>query len=197
MKKSLEKIALDIVVLLPQEIKDICIQLDRGSERSKEVSFEEGYEPHITLSMECVQERDLPEIAEKIETILKNHNPLSLAITGFHKGKSSWLDIEKTDELQKLHTQINTMVKGFRTHKATAQSFFEYKERAPQQTLIDWVNNFISESSGEKYDPHISMGSEITYVPEFPIRFVADTIGMFQLGYHGTCKNELARCMLK
>ena len=93
---SQDKIALDIVLLLPKEIKDICIQMDRGSKRSKEVSFENGYEPHLTLAMGCVKMSDVSEISNKVAEVIGNFKPVELSIIGFHEGKSAWLDTAKS-----------------------------------------------------------------------------------------------------
>ena len=191
-----KKIVLDIVLLLPSDVRQFCTDLDRGSERSKEVSFENGYGPHITLSMRCVKVGDVSEITKKIQELVQNLAALDLTIVGFHEGKFSWLDIAKVDALIELHRRVNAIVESFSSSDAIASYFYEGNEKAPEQSLINYVNNFSANSCGENYAPHISMGTEKAFSPEFPIQFKADTVGVFQLGHHGTCKNKIAEFKL-
>lgn len=191
-----EKIALDIVLLLPKDMQDLCIRIDRGSERSKEVSFEDGYNPHITLAMGVVRMSDIPAITKKIDELAESEHTLALSFTGFHEGKSSWLEIAKTESLFQLHQKINAIVKEFSSYDATTESFYEYEINTPQRSLVEWVNNFPIGASDDAYDPHISLGKEHAYKPDFPVDFTVNTIGMFHLGWHGTCKHELARFTL-
>lgn len=185
------KIALDIVLLLPQDIRTLCADMDRGSERSKEVSFDGGYEPHITLSMGCVEVARIDEIVEKIKTVLATVKPLELSLVGVHTGQSSWLSVAKTEEIFTLHQTINAIMKEFSTYDATRECFFESDIHTIKDSLVDWVNNFPVGASDDAYDAHISLGKEHVYLPVFPIHFTALTVGMFHLGFHGTCKNRL------
>ncbi|MBP6912137.1 MAG: hypothetical protein KBB88_02975 [Candidatus Pacebacteria bacterium] len=189
------KIAIDIVLLLPEEINILCYDINATSNKKEYVDFKDGYNPHITLGMGCILKSELENFKNDLEILLKDQKFLDLQIIGFDTGKPAWLSIHKSVELRNLHNNIFNLIKKYSKYTANKEDFFEIEEIF--DSLVNWVNTFEDKQSGDKYDPHISIGKDIHYIFEKEISFKAGIAGLFQIGKHGTCKNELARFMLK
>ncbi len=120
----MSKIAIDIVLLPPDDVMDICIDLckkfpDYNNDR---VSLNKiNNLPHASLFMGIIEENEIDKIINKIESITKEYKSLNLTIPQITYKKrpddteSYFLEIEKTKELQNLHKQNtkNNYIKQF------------------------------------------------------------------------------------
>ena len=61
-----EKISIDVVLLLPEKINSICKELNKESDKTDYVSFEDGYNPHLTLGMGSILIKDIDLLAKSI-----------------------------------------------------------------------------------------------------------------------------------
>mgnify|MGYP003417738807 FL=1 len=194
---SKEKIALDVVLLLPPEVAQLCIDTNTRFASDEYIRFTDGYNPHITLAMGVVANSDFDNFRNDIEEVLKNWKPLYLSLSGFHPRVPGWFDISSTVELQELHEQISNIMIKYATRDATPEMCFEPEKVAPDSGALRWINVFDTEKSFENYEPHISIcKGDTSGVSVEPKDFVARTIGIFHYGVHGTCKHELARFTL-
>lgn len=193
-----KKIAVDIVLLLPQEIIDKCVFVNSKLDNSDYVSFNDGYNPHITLGMGCVDVDKLENFKNEIATISKNTQQLQLTIVEFSGDNFFGFKIGKNQRALDLHSSIMKVLKDMSACiEAKPEMFYESEKVRYDGGLINWVSNFITEHSNDKYDPHISIGKGERPHIDFPIQFFAKKIGIFHLGSHGTCKEKLAEFDLK
>ncbi len=189
----MSKIAIDIVLLPPQHIIDLCIPLNSSSDLSNYVDFREGYIPHVTLSMVCVDENDLPKIKSAVEDILHSYSPFELTIDKIEFWENIFgLNIVMTPELRKLYEEVTDILKPYRLGKADPSMFTEPERVNPLK--LTYIEEFVEKHSGDNYIPHITIGKEkYDNEPQLPVRFTADTLAIFQLGPFYTCKKQLEK----
>lgn len=65
-----EKIAIDIVLLLPENINTICKELNKELNKDY-VSFEDGYFPHITLGMGSVLLDGIDSLKSELSSLIE------------------------------------------------------------------------------------------------------------------------------
>ena len=189
---SNQKIVLDIVLLLPQNIKSLAGEISKSSNTEKYVSFSDGYNPHISLFMLHTYKNNISEINLKIKKIISDYQPLNLKLNGFHEGKPGWLAIEKNQILSNLHKKIADSLKMYNVFPVVRTSFFKSEQIKEDGSLMSYVERFATDLSYENYDPHISVGKEVNFDGEISKdNFTVDTLGVFHLGNHGTCKEKL------
>src|SRR3989338_4153922 len=190
------KIAVDIALLLPPKVVDVCVGINKELDQVKYVSFQNGYQPHITLAMGCIAESNMALLREELSDLARKTKILNLNIIGFEIGE--WDDdlflsfnISKTPELVSLHNTCMELMKKYATYESNPQMFFEPKKMNDRS--INWVNNYKKHFDTGLYSPHISLGPGPT--PKnisLPIQFSTDQFALFQLGKNCTCKNLFA-----
>lgn len=184
-----EKIAIDVVLLFPDSVNQICKDLNKGSDKNEYISFEDGYNPHLTLGMGSLLISDIEKFNHELEVIVADTTIGDIALISIGVGKYSHFNIEMTDSLRKLHTNVIDLISKYSAGDVDVEHFYEMTERG---SLIDWVNNFKVNASYEKYNPHVTLGVGIADVSiNFPIIAKPKSIGLFHLGKHGTCKKLL------
>ncbi|MCX6757364.1 MAG: hypothetical protein NTZ44_00560 [Candidatus Nomurabacteria bacterium] len=193
-----EKIAIDIVLLLPPEIVEKCIFVNSQLDNSGYVSFTNGYNPHITLGMGCIFKKDLDIVKNKIQKLSEKIKPLNLTTSGYSGERTFGFAIEKNSELMTMHDEAISLLKEIASYgDATYEMFNESEKVKDDPGLVKWVSNFVIEHSGELYDPHISLGKGDKPKTDFPISFTVNKIGLFHIGQRGSCKEKLAEFMLE
>jgi hypothetical protein len=190
-----EKIAIDIVLLLPENINNICKELNKTSDKNSYVSFEDGYNPHVTLGMGSIFISDIVEFQKELKFILEKHIMPEIILTSFGTGKYNHFNLEIGDNLKKLHADVFDLITKYSAGFVTEKDFFEIDQ---PNSLTDWVNNFKENSAYKNYHPHITLGVGITEIPlEFPMVFRPVSVGLFHLGRNGTCKKMIENFYLK
>lgn len=190
-----EKIAIDVVLLLPEDIQNLCKELNKTSDRVNYISFEDGYNPHVTLGMGSILVENVEPFKKELAVIVENAQTPVIKLSGMGAGKYTHFAVEVDTVLQNLHNSIFDLITKYSAGTVDTENFFEMP--APS-SLIDWVNNFKSNNAYENYHAHITLGVDITTPPpEFPIFFKPAAVGFFHLGVHGTCKKLLGKFELK
>ncbi len=195
---TLNKIAIDIVLLLPPEIVEQCVLVNSKLDNSEYVSFANGYNPHITLGMGCVFEKDLENLKNELEKLSLTNQALDLIIPDF-TGKSFFsFAIENNQKLTELHNSVMEILKRFSSYGDADFTMFNESEKVKDDVgLVKWVSNFNIEHAFDLYDPHITLGKGEKPNFDFPINFTSLKIGLFHIGQRGTCKEKLVEFDLK
>lgn len=193
-----DKIAIDIVLLLPTEIVEKCISINSKLDNSEYISFTDGYNPHITLGMGCIFVKDLENLKNEVEKLSLDTQKLDLTILDF-TGKSFFsFAIENNIKLTELHNSVMNILKQFSSYGDADFAMFNESEKVKDDVgLVKWVSNFNTEHAFDLYDPHITLGKGEKPNFDFPINFTASKIGLFHIGQRGTCKEKLAEFNLK
>lgn len=191
----MSKIAIDIALIPPTEIMDLCIELNQKSSEQTSVLNKKDNLPHITLAMGAADEKDLGVINKKLENIVKNFTPLNLEILDLYyhltpKNKKSYcFAIKPTEELVNLHAVIMKELLPILSYEVSLDMFYKDKGEEVDDVSISWVENY-----GEKhadpnnYQPHISLKVRDAKYDNSPIKFTASKLALCHLGDHCTCR---------
>ncbi len=180
-------------VLLPDEA-----MTDRAIEANAELVEKFGAEivlskdnclPHISLAMGCIDESDIPAVADVLDTIAKKNQLTRLKVIGVRKsGDASVFEVQKTKQLQLLHETVLNQVGPYLTSDVTADMV--YGGRAVESTL-QWIREYPEKSSFERFFPHITIGYGQMENISSPIEFTASALALCHLGNHCTCRDVL------
>ena len=195
----MSKLAVDVVLLPPEEIVELAIGLNKTFVKEAEDEFtlnKKDFLPHITLAMGLMEEARKDAILERLSRVAQEVQPLHLALTGARAGsprldarKMSGLEIEKTPELQLLHERVLSEVISLCTYAGVTKSMFYPGTESVSEY---WLTGKVQTNVREKYHPHITLG--FGAVPEIkkPITFTASRLALCHLGIHCTCRKALA-----
>lgn len=194
----MSKIAIDIVLLPPEEIADLAIRLSRelsGSKTNKiALGKNEGEAmPHMTLTMGCVEEKYITEIGQVLEKfILEFKNP-TLELTDFYDGMlGNWTGVNTSnhDEVKKLHQSIIVEIDPLIDTEVMGDVFYppgDLKREVPE-----WFFGF---PKPENFFPHITLGYgdelKVNFGGVLPIKFKPAKIAICHLGDFYTCRKIL------
>lgn len=199
------KLAIDIALLPSDEVMDICIGLNMMDPKAFLNLNKEDCFPHITLVMAVVEERDLPEIQDKVEKIAQEFVPLELELTDIYSKtlpneKNFFsLKVEITKELKKLHIKILKAVKEYNLEKVNPDMFFQDANREISPISIEWTENYIRKRDGhpENFSSHISLVCSQAEYQNFPVKFTASRLVVGQMGGYCTCRKIFYETGLK
>jgi phosphoserine phosphatase len=197
-------IAIDILLQPDQTLIDRAMMVNA---RLRE-NLPEGYEldsshaPHITLLQRFIRVEDLNAVTAALAKVLISERPtdLQLKTKGFDYviwgGKAvTVFVVERTRELMNLHQKVIDALAPFSVRGGIAAAFIG-TDINPE--TIGWVENFIPDSSGENYLPHVTVGvanedfaSRMKAEPYETFSFKVDGIAIYQLGNFGTAVKKL------
>lgn len=190
------KIAVDVVILPPENIMDISIELNRKFESLSRLNKENNL-PHITLAMGVIEESEIDFVKKKLEDIHKKVGKIDLELEEVYNtvkpdGKKSYsLRIKKTKELVDLHLRIMKELSSIFTYEVNSDMF--NKDESIEPLAIEWVENYKENHKlPEDYHPHISLhcGEEVIF-KDIPIKFVGSKLALCHLGNKCTCRKIL------
>jgi len=193
-----DTIAIDIVLLPPEEIWEWAVDLSRDiREQNPEsaILLDDTHLPHITLVQACVD--NLDEVVKAIKDSLANIRPLPLNVdcAMVDENGTAGLNIAITKELQQLHNDLMSSIEKFRG-TVDSEAFYLDNDQTVSRGTLDWVKNFTQHAGYEKYVPHITLG-EINSLPKVePKKFIADRIAVCHLGNYCTCRKILKEWQL-
>jgi len=196
----MRKIAIDIVLLLSEEITDLCIAINKESFKHGKGRFlmsKEDFVPHISLTLGCIDEEKLPEIIKAIKSISQNQEPLVLNLEGIRlyqrdDGKRGTIKINISKELRFLHKKMLDAVSDKLVKCDSADVLIEGNITGISATSKNILNNYKESHAYDKYNPHITLCSydsdQFSKDIDFPIQFTASKIALFQVGDGCTCR---------
>jgi 2'-5' RNA ligase len=187
-KNIMPNLAIDIVILPPKKISDLSIQLSKNLKQgSKKIILNKHNTlPHISLLMGCIPKNKLPLLQRVLLKTLKNRKALSLKIIKYHSRYLNELQIQKTKNLIELQIHLIKICKPLLEYDAKKKDFFG-KENVSSNSM-EWVNDFMKNSTGKRYSPHITLGYGTLKEKIVNIPFKATKIAICHLGSHCTCK---------
>ncbi len=193
-----KKIALDIVLLPPEEIMDLCIKINReeaAKGNAKKKLSRHDFIPHLSLAMGCVQTKNLSKIKNLIQEISHKTPPLKLQLIdsayaiGSDGTKTYYLKVKKSQKLQQLHELIMKTLEPYLTYNATVADL--YAKPGEQIQAPDYINQFRKKNCFEYFDPHLTLWVRSSSFCKFPISFITLTIAICHLGVGTTCRKIL------
>ena len=152
-----------------------------------------------------VRARDLQVVAVAVERAAHSGPALPMTLTAARYASVEWAGvglvvfaIDRAPELLQLENKIVDAVQPFAVNGGTADAF----ARAPGEEInadtIKYVEAFVPASSGEKYLPHVTVGTaHLDFVkaleaePFTKFSFSGVNIAIYQLGNFGTAQKKL------
>jgi 2'-5' RNA ligase len=190
--------SIDLVIIPPPPVIELSCKISKNLSHSKNIRLNAIDQiPHISLLMGVAHEETLKEIWGSALAISADLQPFTISIDEIRIKKSySGLHINKSNELAKLQIKLIESIAPLLTHNSSINDFAgEYI--AEKSTA--WVNKYIENSSGDNFDPHITLGdgklNDLSTI-ELPISFTAETFALCHLGNYCTCHTVLQKTKL-
>ncbi|PLX28655.1 hypothetical protein C0581_01275 [Candidatus Parcubacteria bacterium] len=195
----MSKIAIDIALLPPDGVMDICVELSQNfpDKSGRSPLNKVDNLPHISLFMGMVEENELNACINELEKLVKNIYSFEGHITELvepedKKDTAFYFRIEKSEKLNNLHKILIEGLSKYFPKQSTKNMYFGYPDENIDEQTFFWVDNYITGSSLEKFNPHITLkGCAKPTSPKLPITFQANRIALCHLGDYCTCRKIL------
>jgi hypothetical protein len=171
-----------------------------------------SHAPHVSTVHRYVKTADLDKVYEAVGKVLDKEKPggWKLKAYGYEFFPSNDVGIaaimiEPTDDQIRYQQKLIDAVAPFTVKRGTAAAFFTTKEEPEiNQWTIDYVADFVPNSSGKKFMPHVTIGlAPQDYLKDMKAeKFEAFTFSppeaaVYQLGNNGTARQKLKSWELK
>lgn len=174
--------------------------------------YPEGYTlgpeqvPHITLVQRYVKAADLKSIEAAVSAVLAKEDPRSLQLAATGYAYAPWagvfitgIAVEPTPALSRLQADVVKAVEPFAVSDGTVAAFSISKELPKvEEAIVDYVKTFVPKSSGDKYNPHVTIGAgREAFVKQLKselfqkFAFKPVDVAIYQLGGFGTAQKRL------
>jgi hypothetical protein len=170
------------------------------------------HHPHISCLQRYVRTADLDKIFEAVGKVLAEEHPTSWKLKAYKYYYIPWKEIglagivvEPTEDLIRYQKKLIDAVTPFTVETGTAAAFVTTKEDPDiNEPTIDYVATFVPKASGDKFNPHVTIGistqEELKKLLEE--KFDAFTFSpagaaVYHLGNFGTARTKLKGWELK
>jgi len=169
-------------------------------------ALDEAHHPHITMLQRFVRTADLDRVYAAADTVLASEKPDTWKLTAIKyyyipspPDGVAGIVIEPTADLLRLQQRLIDAIAPYTEKSGTVAAFASTEQgRDIQQSLIDYVAMFVPNSSGTKFNPHVTVGvGTQTYLdqmlaePFAPFTFSPAGASVYQLGTYGTAQTKL------
>lgn len=190
-----KKIPIDIVLLPPDDIFDLCIELSRRAyERGENVFLRNKIDrlPHASMLMGCSREHEIEAVAAALEQVAKRTTSLQLSIINQVTEPSGMLEIAKTPELVTLQDDLVATVNPLLHQDCEVADLVEDPSYQFTEESRVHTNNYARDNRGDGFFPHITTHNRQIEDIRLPIDFTASTLALCPMGDHGTCRKPFA-----
>ena len=160
---------------------------------------------HVTMVQRFARARDLDTVAAAVEKVAQSGRPfpMKLTATSYVSVERDGvgvlvLAVERAPELLQLVSDIVNAVQPFAANGGSANAFARAPGEEINENTIKYVEGFVPVSSGEKYFPHVTVGTaQLNFVkaleaePFAKLSFSGVNIAIYQLGNFGTAQKRL------
>lgn len=192
----MEKIAIDIALIPPENILDMCIGLHNSCKNQRFQLWKNDFIPHISLRLMWIYERDLDKVIEIVSQI--DFTTMSICLTWIGgRQKEKWyynfINIDVDNNLIKLHQEITNKTLIYFKEADNSKMLVDWEKTWFDESAKRWINNFYTEHSFKKYNPHISLWCyDLDYSHiHFPVSFECSRLCIFQIWNINTCRKLL------
>ena len=178
----------------------------------KGFALDDTHQPHISCLQRYVKTADLDKVYEAVGKVLAGEKPAAWKLKAYKYYYLPWKDIglagiviESTEDLIRFQQKLIDAVAPFTERTGTAAAFVTTKENPDiNQPTIDYVKTFVPHETGEKFNPHVTIGlaSEDYLKKMLDEKFEAFTFSpagaaVYHLGNFGTARTKLKSWELK
>src|SRR5271167_1968066 len=200
--------AIDIAL----EPDDIMIQHAQAANARLLQDFPKGFaldathHPHVSLLQQFVRTDDLDKIYATAQAVFDKEKPKSWTLKAFKYyyipsppiGLAG-IVVEPTEDLHRLQDELIKAVEPFTVKTGTAAACYSDEGgRDIQGFLISYVENFVRDAAGKRFNPHVTIGvgtekylNEMLAEPFPSFAFSPAGASVYQLGSFGTARKEL------
>jgi 2'-5' RNA ligase len=198
------KIAVDVVLLPSEEVTNQAIEANNGLLKQyadRIILDKENCLPHISLAMGCMDEQEIPDIENILQTIAEKYHPGQLSVIGINTGtnslgeKVSAFEVKKTQILLSFHKEVMRRMTPYFSYDVTAEMVL-CPPKACESTLL-WIKNYPEKSAFGNFFPHITIGYGQLDDFSFTAEFAASKLALCHMGNHCTCRKVLAAAELE
>jgi hypothetical protein len=174
------------------------------------------HQPHISCLQRYVKTADLDKVYEAVGKVLAEEKPTGWKLKAYKyyyiPGSGALKEIgiagiviEPTDDLIRYQRKLIDAVAPFIVKTGTAAAFVTTKEDPDiNQQTIDYVETFVPDASGKKFNPHVSVGlARQDYLKKMldekfeSFTFSPAGASVYHLGNFGTARKKLKSWELK
>jgi 2'-5' RNA ligase len=168
--------------------------------------LDETHHPHVTMLQQFVRTGDLDKVFAAANAVLAKEKPRAWTLKAFKYyyipsppiGLAG-IVVEPTEDLHRLQDELITAVEPYTLKTGTPAAFFSDEGgRDIQESLIDYVANFVTDTAGKRFNPHVTIGvgtetylNEMLAEPFASFTFSPVGASVYQLGSFGTARKEL------
>jgi len=172
----------------------------------KGFALDATHHPHVSLLQQFVRTDDLDKVFAAAKAVMAKEKPTTWTLKAFKYyyipsppiGLAG-IVVEPSEDLHRLQGELITAVKPFTVKTGSPAAFFSDEGgRDIQKSLIDYVANFVTDSAGERFNPHVTIGvgteeylNKMLAEPFASFTFSAAGASVYQLGSFGTARKEL------
>lgn len=168
-------------------------------------SLDELHKPHITVLQCFLKTADLDKVYAAVAKVVQREKPTKQKLTskGYYYFPTNGLGlagitINTTPALLKFQSAIIEAVKPFIV-VGDNSAFVQNTNGAPIAAGSDtYVNGFITDHAGDKYNPHVTIGlahedylKALIAAPYYPFTFKPASVSIYHLGDFGTARTKL------
>jgi hypothetical protein len=172
----------------------------------KGFALDETHHPHISMLQQFVRTDDLDKVYAVANAVFAKERPTSWILKAFKYyyipappiGVAG-IVIEPTDDLHRLQDELIAAVEPYTVKTGTPAAFFSTEGgRDIQGALISYVEHFVTDAAGNRFNPHVTAGvateaylDKMLAEPFAPFTFSPAGASVYQLGSFGTARKEL------
>jgi 2'-5' RNA ligase len=173
----------------------------------KGFTLDETHHPHISMLQQFVRTDDLDKVFAAANAVLAKEKPKTWtlkALKYYYIPASpiglAGIVVEPTEDLHRLQDELIKAVEPYTVKTGTpAACFSEDGGRDIQPFLISYVENFVRDAAGKRFNPHVTIGvgtetylNEMVAEPFSSFTFSPAGASVYQLGSFGTARKELS-----
>ena len=166
----------------------------------------ETHAPHVSTLQRYVKTADLDKVFEAVAKVLAEEKPAGWKLKAYKYYYLPWKDIglagivvEPTEALIRYQQKLIDAVTPFTVKTGTAAAFVTTKDEPDiNQPTIDYVAAFVPNETGDKFNPHVTIGvASQDYLRKMleekfeTFEFSPVGVSVYHLGNLGTARKKL------
>jgi len=172
----------------------------------KGFALDATHHPHVSMLQQFVRTADLDKVYAAAQAVFDKEKPKAWTLKAFKYyyipappiGVAG-IVIEPTEDLHRLQDALIKAVEPYTVKTGTPAAFFSDEGgRDIQGQLISYVENFVKDAAGKRFNPHVTIGvgtekylNDMLAEPFPSFTFSPAGASVYQLGAFGTARKEL------
>lgn len=196
----------DVVVIPPSEIVKQTVALSHALAPLGTFFIVDGMtlQPHISLYHVPLVESSLQTVVTTLGAVLRTTKPFPLEQETYYPDQGVWVGVRyvASKPILDLHTLVIDALKGCRVLEDDTRYAERWPEMNPEERknlkACGWAHAYT------RYSPHITFTKlktpqvdVLAHLPQYEFSFIADHVGLYELGEHGTTTHLIADFWLK